>query len=328
MKWRRREQHLNEEIGAHLRMATGDRMERGEAAEAAEQSARREFGNVPLVKEITREMWRGRSLSTLLQDLRYALRTMRRSPGFTAVTVLTLALGIGANAALFSVFDAVLLKLLPIRGAQELFVLRETGSQETGRARVSYPVFQSLRDSLSQSVELTASTGLARFNVDTASGVPHSVDGQLVSGEYFSALRVRPIVGRLLTPDDNRILDGHPVVAISYRYWERRYNRNPGAVGSAVTINGAPFTIVGVAEPDFFGLTLGEKPDMWVPLMMQAQLRYSGNSSSSGHSDSRKPWPPQVDIRWLSAMARIPHRQSPQSVAAVLNVVFQQDLER
>src|SRR5207249_3753754 len=177
-------------------------------------------------------------------------------------------------------------------------------------------------------VELLASTITKPFNVATASGVTHSADGQLVSGEYFTALRVRPIAGRLLTPDDNRVLDGHPVTVISYRYWERRYNRNAETIGSAVNINGAPFTIVGVAEPGFFGLSVGERPDFWAPLMMQAQLRYSGNYASSGNSDSRKPYPPQEDVRWLHVMARIPRPQSQQSLAAVLNVVFRQDLER
>src|SRR5437867_1615841 len=280
-------------------MAARDRMERGETAEAAEQSARGEFGNVTLIKEVTREMWSGRSIQILLQDGHYALRTMRRSPSFASMTILTLALGIGANAALFTIFDAVLLKMLPVHDPRELFVLQETGPHETGRALVSYPLFQRLCNAAPHDVELLASTIAKPFSVGTSSGGAHSADGQLVSGEYFAGLGVRPIAGRLLTPDD-----GQPVIAISDRYWERRYNRSPQTVGSAITINGAPFTIVGVAEPGFFGLSVGERPDFWVPLMMQAQIRYSGNRASSGNSDSRKPWPPQEDVRWLHVMAR------------------------
>ncbi len=237
---RRRERDLTDEIGCHLQMAARDRMERGETAEAANRSARGEFGNVALIKEVTREMWGCRSIHILLQDAHYALRTMRRSPGFASVTILTLALGIGANAALFTIFDAVLLKMLPVHAAREFFVLQETGPHETGRALVSYPLFQRLRDAAPHDVELLASTIAKPFTLAASSGATHSADGQLVSGEYFAALRVRPVVGRLLTLSDDQ-----PVVSISYRYWERRYSRSPQAVGSAITINGAPFTIVG-----------------------------------------------------------------------------------
>src|SRR5262249_2910013 len=174
------------------------------------------------------------TLNTLRQDAQYALRMMRRSPGFASVTILTLALGIGANASLFSVFDAVLLKLLPVRDPRQLFVLQENGPHETGRALVSYPLFQRLRAAMPSGAELIASTIAKSFTVASGTGATHPAVGQLVSGEYFAVLGVRPAVGRLLTPSDNLVPDDQPVVAISHKFWERRYNRDPYAVGSAI----------------------------------------------------------------------------------------------
>jgi len=264
---------------------------------------------------------------TLLQDLRYGLRMLCRSPGFTAVAVLSLALGIGANITVFSLFDTVLVRMLPVHDPQQLFVVYETGPHETDRANVSYPQFLRFHHDLAGTAGLLALTDPARCNLVMPTGIIESAEAQLVSGEYFSLLGVRPALGRLLTRDDVRP-DGNPVVVISHAYWQRRCAGDPGIIGKAVKLNGAPLTIVGVAQPGFFGVALGQSPDAWIPLTMQARVRYFQSAAFSGGADTLKPWPAQEDIRWLHVIARVRSNREVSSALAMLNAVFQQDLDR
>ena len=153
------------------------------------------------------------------------------------------------------------------------------------------------------------------------------VTGQLVSGEFFPVLGVRPALGRLLNPSDNRSLGQHSVLVLSYSYWQRRFSGKADVLGSILPLNGNPFTIVGVAEAGFFGVAAGDSPDLWLPLLMQAEVRYAQNAWSS-NADTRKPWPPQEGIRWLDAMIRVPDPRAVPAVEARLNVLYHQDMER
>ncbi|MGH9662718.1 MAG: ABC transporter permease, partial [Bryobacteraceae bacterium] len=248
-----------------------------------------------------------------------------RNRGFTVVALATLALGIGANSAMFIVLDAVLLRMLPVREPARMFVVTEISPKEQGPAGLSWPSFQRLRASSAGIADLIATTRSARFNLRSPGGAIEPVEGQLVSGEFFPVLGVRAAAGRLLTADDNRDPGGHPVAVMSHGYWRRRHAADAGVVGRAVALNGTAFTIVGIAEPGFFGVRPGESPALWLPLVMQAELRYSQNAASSGGADTRKPWPPQEDVRWLQAMART---ADPVATRAALNVAFAQDVAR
>ena len=225
-------------------------------------------------------------LSDVLQDVRFGLRLLRRSPVFTTVAVSSLALGIGGAAAVFSLLNAIVLRNLPVVEPDRLFVA-ERHSPDDMSPRFSWLETGRLRDELAGKPNWRPR---ARWPVQLVQLRPGRTPAaaaaergsiQLVSGEYFNVLGQRPQARRLLTPDDNRALDGHPVVVVSHGYWKRSLASAPDAIGQTLAINGAPFTIVGITAPAFFGTTVSMRgPDAWVPLMMQATVRYGGNASS------------------------------------------------
>ncbi|HET7218393.1 MAG TPA: ADOP family duplicated permease, partial [Vicinamibacterales bacterium] len=265
-----------------------------------------------------------RALSDAMHDLRYALRLLRRSPIFTAVAVASLALGIGGAAAVFTLINAIVLRTLPIEEPDRLFVAeRHTGDDVS--PRFSWPGVMFLRNDLAGQAELAAASSIAtlqlRADEGTGAGAAERGYVQLVSGEYFDVLRQRAAVGRLLTAADNTQLHGHPVAVISHGYWQRQFGGARDVTGRTLSINNTLFTIIGVTQPGFFGTTVSIRgADVWVPLMMQSAVRYSGNASTHGNGDTRQPWPPQRDVEWLNLFVRVPRTADPASIAAALTV--------
>jgi predicted permease len=216
-------------------------------------------------------------MGALLQDARYAFRMLAKSPGFTLVAILTLALGIGANAAIFSVTDQVLLRLLPVQKPEELVVLRSPGPNP-GRnwsdgdvgAAFSYPMYKDLRDH-----NPVFSGLLARFAIQASvsgQGQTELAKGELVSGNYFEVLGVRPALGRVLTSQDETAAGANPETVLSYGYWERHFGRDPGILNKQLVVNGVSMTVVGVVAPGFFGVQVGQTPDIFIPITMKAQM--------------------------------------------------------
>ena len=323
---RRLNRELDEEIRAHLAIDKQDRMERGESRWQAEANARREFGNELLIKEVTREMWGWTNLERIYRDLIYALRQWKRSPGFAAVAILSLALGIGANTAIFSILNALVFKSLPVAAPDQLFVLHQQ-SQTNLPQRFSYPMFLRLRDSGSGASGMAAMSRVMRAQTTLETG-PRSQMApiQLVSGEFFSLLGLSPARGRLLTPDDSRTVGGDAVAVISHGFWRRAFAGSDDVIGRTLRLNGAAFTIVGVAPEDFRGVWIESPTDVWIPLTMQANVRYAQHFSSQDNGDPEKPWVPQEFVEWLDVIARV----KPGSTAAVqglLNTTFLHSLE-
>ena len=216
-------------------------------------------------------------MGALLQDARYAFRMLAKSPGFTLVAILTLALGIGANAAIFSVTDQVLLRLLPVQKPEELVVLRSPGPNpgrnwsdgDVGVA-FSYPMYKDLRDH-----NPVFSGLLARFAIQASvsgQGQTELAKGELVSGNYFEVLGVRPALGRVLTSQDETAAGANPETVLSYGYWERHFGRDPGILNKQLVVNGVSMTVVGVVAPGFFGVQVGQTPDIFIPVTMKAQM--------------------------------------------------------
>ena len=255
---RRRDQELDDEIEAHLTMATRDRIERGEEPQTAERAARREFGNRALIQETTREMWEWNSLEGLWQDARYAVRGMRRTPAFTAVAVLSLALGIGANTAIFSLIDALMLRWLPVPKPQALLQVKINGPIDS----LSYPMVRLLADQKEIFSGVAGFSGW-NFNVGSAGSIGR-VPGAMVTGAYYETLGLNPVVGRLLKPEDDQ--PGAPLVTvISYGYWRRKFGGDPEAIGQTIRVNGVPVTIVGISPPSFTGANVGSIADITMP---------------------------------------------------------------
>lgn len=270
------EQNLDDELRFHIEMRTEENMRRGMSSDEARSAALREFGGVESTKEKYREARRAFWIESFLKDSGYALRTLTKDWGFSAVSVLFLMLGIGGNIAVFSLMDTLLFKSLPVRDPEELRFLLKTG----GRAPVpyfSFPFYQQLGNDSALSKSMLAffdAAGTLEVSADIPrpGGSPEMAHAQLVSGNYFSVLGVRPIIGRAFSIEEDSAPDSHPVAVISYSYWRSRFAGDPAALGAKILLNGSPFTVIGVASPRFLGLTPGSPPDITVPLTMQPRI--------------------------------------------------------
>jgi predicted permease len=250
----------------------------------------------------------------LSQNIRHAASTLLKAPAFTVIVVSTLALGIGANTAIFSLTDQVLLRLLPVKDPQQLVLLDGPGAFQ-GRAfndgTFSFPMYRDFRD------QTTVFSGvIARFpaplTMTATGGQAERVNGELVTGNFFDVLGVRPLVGRLFTPDDDRTPGGHPVAVLTHDYWARRFASDPGVLNRTIALNGMPMTIIGVVPPGFHGIVIGESPDVMVPVMMKAQMTPTCDDLQSRRS------------RWLTVMARLRPGVSHDQAEAAMNVLYRQ----
>ncbi len=265
------EQELDEELRYHIERQIEENISRGMTPDEARYAALRAMGGVELRKEECRDMRRVRLIEDLAQDLRYGLRTLRKSPGFTAVAALSLALGLGANTAIFSVVDPLMIKSLPVKDPEQLVVFNTVDQRGELRERFSYPMFERLRDRTQVFSGLFAESWFAR-SIDMNGPEPGSqkekVKLKLVSGEYFQVLGVNAILGRTLTTADNQSPGAHPVAVMNYRFWQRRFAGDVSVIGKSVMLEGQEFAIAGVTPPEFFGDEVGNGPDLWAPLMM------------------------------------------------------------
>jgi predicted permease len=267
---------VDEELQSHVVREIERHLARGKSPDDARRAAMRAFGSVAAHREAARDAAGSRAVEHLAQDVRYALRTLRRAPGFTAVVVISLALGIGANTAIFSVADALLFRPLPVHAPDRLVTI-EQRRRDGGRLRnFAFSDYDRFRAQTAIFAGMTATTWADGFNV-VASGPGGGMgDTQdrisIVTGNFFSVLGVAPALGRLLTGDDDVTLGAHPVAVLSDAYWARRFGRASDVVGRTLTVNGTTFDIVGVTPREFTGDWIGWPTDFWVPVAMQAAV--------------------------------------------------------
>src|SRR5215471_2580160 len=247
----------------------------------------------------------------VFQDLRFGVRMMLKSKVLTTVAVFSLALGIGANTAIFGLIDALLLRKLPVAEPQRLALFTIAG--KLSEDSFSYPLYQQFRDRNQSFSGVIAAAGTNRMRMTVSEseggGQVESARGQMVSGNFFSALGVNAALGRTLIEDDDRAGDQRAVAVISYGFWQRRFGGDPAAVGKRITLDETPFTIIGVAQPKFFGFEVGGNADLWFPLQM------AGNQALSNRDGS-----------WLIVMGRLRPRATAIQARAEVDVIFQQEL--
>jgi len=264
----------------------------------------------------------------MFQDMRYGVRMLLKSPGFTLAAALSLALGIGANTAIFSLIDAVLLKSLPVQEPERLVFFGK--GEDVGATSnfpnmswdlFSYPFYREARRRNEVFSDVGAVVSLqwgvhGAVNTNGASGELARIDVQIVSGSYFSTLGVNAGLGRVITDADDQVAGAHPVAVVSHDWWESQLGADPAAVGKTVTIDKVAYTIIGVAPKEFFGATVGQAPDMWIPLSMEAQL-------PPGH------WKGRENPEWqsLHLIARLKNGVSAEQASAAVNLLFKQSLQ-
>ena len=286
MKWalwrrQRRNAELQQEIQAHLLLAEREGIESGQTEKEARLSARREFGNVAIAEEVTRDMWGWRWVADFLQDLRYAIRSFRQQPGFVAIALLTLALGTGATTLMFSLVSGVLLKPLPYPEPDRLVAVNghTEGWKEKiyGAQRLAYLDFLDCqRDS--HSLDMAALV----YNSGTLSapGDPQYVDYFEISPELFSVLRVPLELGRAFLPEEDRI-GAAPAAILGYSFWQRRFDGRTNVLGSSLVLEQTRYTIVGVAPARF--RLYGDEPDVYTPLGQDAAGYLQNRAAQAVH---------------------------------------------
>jgi macrolide transport system ATP-binding/permease protein len=338
LKRRSKEEQLEAELQFHLSEAAEEFQQDGLAEDAARSAAQREFGNFALLKEETRESWGWTLLEQLAQDLRYAARTAMHNPAFTALAALSLALGIGANTAIYSFMDALLMRQLPVPDAESLVVLNwhvmgnknvhdsvmhsESGyfydDPKTGKttAIFPYPAFELLRKSSDILSVLFAYRPAGKVNI-VIQGQAGIAAGEYVSGDYFRGLNVVPAAGRLLIAEDDRPA-GSAVVVLSYAFAQNRFGDAAGAAGKQLLINNVPFTAVGVAPPGFFGVDPSAAPEVYLP--MHADLLLS--PATGLHANAAGEYLDQ-HYYWIEMMGRLRPGVTMARAQTVLATVFE-----
>jgi putative ABC transport system permease protein len=252
------DREFDDEIEAHLRLLAERYVRQGMSKAEAEWAARRQFGNVTLLKEANREMRGIRLIDTFFQDVRYGLTMLRRNPGFTFVATLTLALGIGATTAIFSVVNAVLLRPLPYRDPDRLVIVPSAEGRDFLRWREQAKAFENM-------AAYDGGTAIL-----TGSGEPERLEAKLVSAELFATLGVAPALGRTFTPEEDTVA-GAPVVILSNGLWRRRFGSDPQVIGRAITINNKSRTVIGIMPP---GFRFPEGSDLWMPLALNVNKKF------------------------------------------------------
>ena len=325
---RRLDEDFQQELDSHLALMTEENIRRGMTLEDARRAAHVRLGGMTQLRETNRELHGLPWLETLVQDLRYGLRQLRRNPGFTAVTILTLALGIGVNTAIFTVIDAVLLRSLPVKSPSQLVLLfadpntgSNSGDPTIGRwTSISWDAYRYFADN-NRSFQGIAAFRRGRDPMEVRwPGAKSNVQsepasGQLVSGNYFQVLGVDAASGRIFESSDD-VPSARPVAVVSHDYWERKLDGDPAAVERSVDLNGTPFTIVGIAPPGFFGERMGQPPpDFWLPLTFQPEIM------------RRESWLTDKREYWLNFIARLKPGVTRLQAQGVLDVQLRQFLE-
>jgi putative ABC transport system permease protein len=297
---KRRMEGLDQDIRDFIERETQDNIERGMPPEEAHYAALRKFGNVTRVKEGTWEVWSFGWLEELWQDLRYGLRQLRRNPGFMAVAVLTLALGIGANAAIFQLIDAVRLRTLPVRNPNTLAIIHlntnhwaRSGRVHFAYANFTYPLWKQV-EQRQKAFSSIAAWGQDQYDLANG-GEVHNAQVLWVTGQFFRVLGIQPVLGRLISPAADRIGCGGGV-DLSYSFWQHRYAGSASVIGRTLTLDGHPFPILGVTPPSFYGVSVGDSFD--VALTVCAEPILNGEFSRITGDRPRESW-------WLSAMGRL-----------------------
>ena len=320
---------LDEELRLHLDLRTQELERSGMTHDEAHATAARQLGNSALQTERMRRMDLVAWIETVFNDVRYALRQLRRNLVFSTMAILSLALGIGANAAIFSVMNAMLFKALPVRDPQQLVSLTNpnrsytwTGTDDGERFAISYPEFLQLRERLTTISGLCAAqTFLADWQVRIGGGPQEPAYGRLVSEEYFDLLGIEPAIGRVFQPADATGPGQDPYAVISYDFWQRRFGGRTDILGTTIKLNQATLTVIGVAERGFKGETGGENPDLWIPVLMQPLV-------DPGHDWLHEDPSRSVDKTiWLHAFGRLKPGTTLAAVQGEAAVVFKGMME-
>src|SRR5882724_8146391 len=313
---------LDEELGGFLEMAADEKVKQGMSRKDALRAVRLERGSLDVTKEI---VWSARwesFVETLRRDLRFGVRMLRKSPGFTAVAVLTLALGIGANTAIFSLTDQILLRELPVPHPEQLFILRSPGPNhghtwgdvDQGAQSFSYLMYKDLRE------RATVFSGLLACRETTVNvsghGETQAAHADLVSGNFFETLEVQPALGRLFMPGDETASGANTVAVLSYGYWSRKFGADSAILNKPLTVNGVPLTVVGVTRMGFFGVQIGSTPDIFIPVTMKAQMAPNPNQTLEDRTD-----------HWLPVMGRLKPGITLARAEATLQPIYQPILE-
>ncbi len=324
MSWRRffqrarRDDDLSTEIAHYVASETDDNLARGMSPDDARAAALRKFGSRTTIRELVYETNTIRWFDVLTQDLRYGLRQLRLRPGFALAAILSLALGIGANTAIFTLVDQILLRLLPVENPGELVLFRADGARPGGNwgdglHTFPYPTYLALRD------RNTVFSGVTGQRVESVNLLDEergaAIVVALVAGNYFEVLGVRPHVGRVIVPDDDRTANGSPVVVLQYDFWQTQYQGRRDVVGQTIRLNGAPFTVVGVAAPGFEGTNVGIPTKAFVPVSMQPAVA----PTIPRLSDERP--------AWFYPIARLKRGVTLAQAEASMKVVYRQRLE-
>ena len=287
---------LEDELQAYVELLSNKDANEAAGPDEAYLCARREAEQLAHVRENVRDIRVGVSLDRLAQDIRYGLRTLAKNPAFTLVAITTLALGIGANTAMFSLLDQVVLRLLPVRNPEQLVIVRETGNHygnSYGPNTVSWPMFEDLRDA-----NQVFSGMFCRFPAAVTLGYGDraaQISAELVSGLYFPTLGIGAALGRTIAPDDDAVPDTKPVVVLSYSFWRTYFTGDRAIVGRTIALNGHAMTVIGIAQPGFDGVDLGAPAKVFVPIMMKTEM----TPHSDGLKDRRR------FLSWVTTYGRL-----------------------
>jgi predicted permease len=312
----RKDRELDAELASHLQMQMEENIRRGMSPEEARRDALLKSGGLEPAKEACRDRRGFPVLETTMRDLRHTLRTLGRSPGFTTVVVLSLALGIGANTAIFTLLDQLMLRLLPVKRPEQLVMIWPIGSNlgsNQGSRSSSYPMYQDLQQRAQPFSQV-----FCRMYTPLAVGVGSQTErtqGELVSGNYFQALGVGPAVGRVFSPEeDDRVYKGHPVVVLSHPYWVSRFGADPNVIGKEILVNNYPMVIVGVSAAGFTGLDPSSSPQIRVPIQMKPLMTPGSDNLANRRA------------QWVQVFARMKPGYTAASAQVSLQPLFSQIL--